>query len=124
MKWAEELKKEGIGIIGTADSSGKVNLAIYSPPLVKNDGKTVVFGATHRITYQNLTQNPYAMFMYITGRWSGIRMALKLVKIEQEGRELEEIKERFVNMGYDKLAQEIRYALHFEVEAVYPLKGR
>ena len=123
MNWKEILKLDGIGIIGTADRDGNVNLAIYSPPQIIGEDR-VVFGATARKTYENLMQNPKAMFMYIVKKWEGIRMELELQKVEAEGEMLKEIKQHFKNIGYDKLAEEIRYALYFKVTAVYPLKGR
>ncbi len=123
VNWQEFLRKDGIGIMGTSDAKGNVNLAIWSPPRVLGRD-TVLFGATHRVTYKNLTENPRAMFMYIVGRWEGIRMELELERIETEGTALEEIKEGFKKLGYHRLAEEIRYALYFRVKAVYPLKGR
>ncbi len=123
MNWKEILKLDGIGIIGTSDKSGNVNLAIYSPPQVVGENK-VVFGATARKTYQNLEENPKAMFMYIVKKWEGIRMELELEKIETEGEMLEKIKQYFKNIGYNKLAEEIKFALYLKVTAVYPLKGR
>ncbi len=123
MDWKSFLSKEGIGIMGTSNSQGEVNLAIYSPPKILDDN-IVVFGATHRVTYSYLTENPKAMFMYITDKWNGVRLKLKLIKVEKEGSMLENIKNDFIKMGYNKLAEEIKYALYFEVTNAYPLKGR
>ncbi|WP_068550344.1 pyridoxamine 5'-phosphate oxidase family protein [Thermosulfidibacter takaii] len=123
MWWKEELERDGIGVMGTSNKKGEINLAIYSPPIVV-DESTVVFGATHRVTYSNLTENPHAMFMYITEKWKGVRLALRLKKVETEGKMLELIKENFKKIGYTKLAKEIKYALYFEVKEALPLKGR
>ncbi len=124
MDFKKILQKEGIGIMGTADRKGRVNLAIYSPPiLISHD--IAVFGATRRKTYQNLKENPYAMFMYILDkRWEGIRMELELIKVETEGDMNKKIKENFKSMGYHGLAKEIAFALYFKIVNVFPLKGR
>ncbi len=117
--------KEGIGVMGTADKKGKVNLAIYSPPIVVDD-KIVVFGATRRKTFENLTENPHAMFMYILNEpgWRGVRVEMKLIKMEDKGEMLDRLKENFKKVGYHSLAKEIAFALYFEVINVFPLKGR
>lgn len=121
----EFFSQKGTGIMGTADRKGRVNLAIYSPPIVL-DNQIVVFGATKRKTYENLKENPHAMFMYILDKpgWEGIRLELKLVKVEDEGEMLERIKENFTKIGYNSLAKEIAFALYFEVVNRFPLKGR
>ncbi len=117
--------KEGIGIMGTADKKGRVNLAIYSPPIVV-DERIVVFGATRRKTFENLTENPYAMFMYILNEpgWKGVRVELKLIKMEAKGEMLDRLKENFKKVGYHSLAKEIAFALYFEIINAFPLKGR
>ena len=115
-------QKKGIGVMGTADGEGWVNLAIYSPPIITSEG-TLVFGATQRLTYKNLTENPRAMFMYVSPEdWDGVRIRMSLVKDETSGEFLETLKERFLAIGYTTLAREIRHALHFKVEEVRPLK--
>ncbi len=115
-------QKKGIGIMGTADDQGWVNMAIYSPPMITEDG-TLVFGATQRLTHENLTQNPRAMFLYVVPEtWEGVRIRMRLVKDETSGEMLEAWKERFQAMGYTTLAREVRHAFHFQVEEIRPLK--
>lgn len=126
MKEINELKslfqKEGIGIMATCGGDRWVNMAIYSPPIITPDG-LLVFGATNRLTYKNLTQNPKAMFMFIReDRWAGVRIRLTLVKEENSGPMLDQIRERFRKMGYHALASEICHALYFRAEQIWPLK--
>jgi len=124
----EYLKKvfeeKGIGIMGTSDKYGWVNMAIYTPPIITSEG-LLVFAATQRLTYKNLTDNPKAMFMYICSEkdWEGIRISLSLVKDEGTGAMLEALKRRFREMGYSALASEICHALYFKIEEIRPLKG-
>ena len=116
--------EKGIGIMGTSSKDGKPNLAIYSPPILK--GNMAIFGATQRVTYRNLTENPLAMFMYVIPgeKLDGVRMELVLKKVEDSGETLDRIKENFIKIGYRILAEEIKYALYFEIKNILPLKGR
>ncbi len=125
LKDLEELfKKEGTGIMATADKEGWVNMAIYSPPVVTPED-LLVFAATERLTYKNLKENPRAMFMYLTDEagWGGARIRLYLTKDETSGAILEQLKERFERMGYSALALQIKHALYFRVEEIRPIKG-
>ena len=58
----------GRGILATADSSGKVNTAIYARPHFI-DQNTVAFIMAERLTYENLKSNPQAAYLYITWKW-------------------------------------------------------
>jgi hypothetical protein len=51
----------GTGILATADSSGKVDAAVYSRPHFIDDG-SIVFIMRDRLTHHNLQSNPYARF--------------------------------------------------------------
>ncbi len=117
-------QEDGIGIMATSDSKGWVNMAIYSPPIITNEG-LLVFGATERLTYKNIKENPRAMFMFIrlNKGWEGVRIRLSLVKDEVSGPMLENLRERFKEMGYYHLASEICHALYFKAEEIRPLKG-
>jgi len=110
--------------MGTADKNGWVNMAIYTPPIITSDG-LLVFAATQRLTYKNLTENPQAMFMYICSgkEWEGVRVRLSLVKDETSGPMLDRLKKRFKDMGYSVLALEVCHALYFRIEEIRPLKG-
>ena len=118
----EFFQMDGIGIIGTSDLHGWTNMAIYSPPII-TDENLLVFGATERLTYKNIKENPRAMFMFIQdGTWNGVRIRLYLVKDEESGDMLERIRDRFRSMGYNSLASQIKHALYFRIEEIRPLK--
>ena len=55
---------EGVGVLSTADSDGKVDAAIFAKPHVMSDG-TVAFIMRDRLTHQNLNDNPYATYLFI-----------------------------------------------------------
>ncbi|MBU0987235.1 MAG: pyridoxamine 5'-phosphate oxidase family protein, partial [Proteobacteria bacterium] len=50
---------KGLGILSTADRSGKVNAAVYSRPHFMEDG-SLAFIMRDRLTHQNVLSNPHA----------------------------------------------------------------
>ncbi len=120
----EMFQENGIGIMASSDADGWVNMAIYSPPIITAEG-LLVFGATERLTYKNIKENPRAMFMFVCPDkgWKGARIRLSLVKDETSGPMLEKVRERFKEMGYYYLASEICHALYFKIEEIRPIKG-
>lgn len=69
---------EGLGVLATADSSGKVDAAIYSRPHFLEEG-TMAFIMRDRLTHHNLQSNPSATFLFIEERagYNGKRLFLK-----------------------------------------------
>ena len=61
-KYFEEAK--GSGILATADSEGKVDVAVYARPHFLDDG-SLAFIMRDRLSYQNLQSNPQAAYMFI-----------------------------------------------------------
>jgi hypothetical protein len=55
---------KGSGVLATADSSGKVDAAIYSRPHFLEEG-TLAFIMRDRLTYNNLQSNPHATFLFL-----------------------------------------------------------
>ena len=55
---------KGIGVLSTADDSGKVNSAIYSRPHILDDGG-IAFIMRDRLTHHNLTENPRAAYLFV-----------------------------------------------------------
>ncbi len=76
---------EGIGVLSTADASGRSNGAIYSRPHLLDDGY-LSFIMRDRRTRNNLQQNPYAHYLFMEkgGGYSGVRIALEKVKEVQD----------------------------------------
>jgi len=53
---------KGTGVLATADSSGKVDAAVYSRPHFMEDG-SIAFIMRDRLTHHNLQSNPHATFL-------------------------------------------------------------
>ncbi|PIE59199.1 MAG: pyridoxamine 5'-phosphate oxidase [Desulfobulbus propionicus] len=79
---------DGVGVLSTADASGKVNAAIYSRPHFLDDGYAS-FIMRNRLTRKNLQHNPHAHYLFLEkgGRHSGVRLYLEKAK-EVEDKEL------------------------------------
>jgi hypothetical protein len=93
MNFSELFTNPGLGVMSTSSSDGKVNSAVYARPHII-DETTLVWGMTDKRTYQNLTRNRHAAFLFKTSSpgFSGVRLALELIKTEEEGELLETIK--------------------------------
>ena len=93
MKFSELFANPGLGVISTAAADGSVNSAVYARPHVI-DETTLVWGMTDKRTYQNISENPHASFLFKTSSpgFSGVRLTLELIKTEEEGELLDTIK--------------------------------
>jgi len=56
-------KAKGKGIIATADSKGKVGMAVYARPHFMKE-KTTVFIMADRLMHKNLQSNPSASYLF------------------------------------------------------------
>lgn len=113
---------KGHGVLATADSSGKVNAAVYGRPYFV-DENTVAFVMTERLTHTNLQSNPHAAYLFIqSGQgYSGKRLHLTKIREESDDELVESICRR---CDYTILrGQTTRYVVFFSVEAVLPLIG-
>ena len=115
--------KQGIGVLASADSKGKVNTAIYSRPHVFNDG-TIAFVMRQRLTHYNLQSNPYASYLFRESGpgYSGIRLHLKKIKEETESPLISEMTRGSLTPEEDK-AKGPKYLVHFNIEKTLPLIG-
>ncbi len=93
MKLAELFENNGLGIMASAAGDGSVNTAVYARPHV-TDETTLVWGMTEGRTFRNLSQNPKAAFLFKTDQpgYQGVRLALELIRTEEEGEMLTRIK--------------------------------
>ena len=117
-------KKKGRGIIATADSNGKVGMAIYARPH-KNNEKTVAFIMADRLMHKNLQTNPNAAYLFIESgdRYVGKRLYLTAMKEEKDSELIDKVRRKSscpVDKGY-KSGQ--RYLVYFKVNKVLPLVG-
>lgn len=122
MNLRELFKQGGTGVIGTTNTAGEVNMAIYAVPVII-DEETIAFGMTEGTTYENLTQNPHAAYLFIEpgGGFRGARLKLLLSNIEDSGELLEGKR-----MGLEAICEgmdpeALKYVGHFKVLDVRPL---
>ena len=112
----------GMGVMSTSSSDGKVNSAVYARPHVI-DETTLVWGMTDKRTYQNLTRNRHAAFLFKTNQpgFNGVRLALELIRTEEEGDLLATIKENTDEIVGPGAGAAVTHAAWFRVAETRPL---
>jgi hypothetical protein len=108
----------GRGVLATADTSGKVDIALYTRPHVV-DEDTVAFLMLDRLTYNNLQKNPHAAYLFLEEGpvFNGKRLYLTKIKEEREGEILESLRRTM----YPELKEKVEYLVYFKVDEVLPL---
>jgi len=125
MKLSEYFKKtKGRGVIATADSKGKVGVAVYARPHFMNE-KTIAFIMADRLMHKNLQSNPHAAYLFLESgdRFVGKRLYLKKIKEEKNSALIDKIRRRESCPVYDKYRDKIKYLVYFRVNKVLPLIG-
>jgi len=114
---------KGIGVMSTADLQGKVDAAIYARPHVMDDG-TIAFIMRDRLTHQNITQNPYAIYLFIENAvgYQGARLFLKKVREDDNAELLKEMTRRCLTPEEDA-AKGPKFIVYFEIEKALKLIG-
>jgi len=113
----------GIGVLSTANSAGKVDAAIYSIPHVFDDG-TLAFIMRERLIHLNLQSNPYAAFLFIenVSGYRGVRLFLKRLKEETDSALIAKMTRRSLTPEEDK-QKGLKFLVYFTVEKILPLIG-
>jgi pyridoxamine 5'-phosphate oxidase-like protein len=108
----------GLGVLATADSQGQVDAAVYARPHVLEDG-TLAFIMRDRLTHDNLTSNPSAVYLFVEDgtKSKGIRLFLTKERDEKDNPMIEQIKRR----EYKNDNQETKFLVFFRVEKELPL---
>jgi hypothetical protein len=122
MNLADLFTQNGLGVMSTSSPDGTVNSAVYARPQVI-DEKTLVWGMTDKRTYQNLTGNRHAAFLFKTNSpgFSGVRLALELIRTEEEGELLATIKAHTDEIVGPGAGAAVTHAVWFRVVEVRPL---
>ena len=122
MKLAELFESNGFGVMATAGADGDVNTAVYARPHVINE-TTLVWGMTEGRSFRNLSQNPKAAFLFRIDKpgYRGARLALELIRSEEEGAMLTQIKERAATVVGAGAGLAVTHAVWFRVVEVRPL---
>ncbi len=110
---------EGRGVLATADSKGKVDVAVYSRPHVMDDD-TVAFLMRERLTHHNLQSNPHAAYLFMekSQRFIGKRLFLTKVKEEKDTDLAYSLRRRYYPDNGEPL-----YLVYFKIDKVLPLIG-
>ena len=122
MKLAELFPAGGKGVIATAGSNCVVNTAVYARPHII-DEETLAWGMTDSRSYANLKENPHASYLYMApvSGFSGWRLTLELMKIEDSGALLEAIRKSTEEIVSPEAAAMVKHVGYFKVTEVRPL---
>ena len=109
---------KGAGVLATADSTGKVNAAIYARPHTMED-ETLAFIMRDRLTHHNLQSNPNATYVFIEEGpgYKGKRLYMTKMREEQDTELLESLSRR----QYTDDKDEARFLVFFKLEKELPL---
>ena len=112
---------EGTGILGTADSNGNVDAAIYARPHVI-DEKTVAFIMNERLSYQNITSNPKAAYLFLEDApgYNGKRLYLTKIKEETDKKLIDSMRRRAEKY---QDANSKKHLVYFRVDRIRALVG-
>jgi hypothetical protein len=113
---------KGLGVLGTSDATGKVDLAIYARPHVL-DEETVAFIMSDRLSHENLDANPNAAYLWVEAGdgYKGKRLYLTKTREETDPEKIEALR-REARKGHD-YGGALKFLVHFKVEKVRPLIG-
>ena len=122
MNLAQIFEEAGLGVMATADRSGRVNTAVYARPHVI-DATTLVWGMTDKRTFRNISENPCAAYLFkATGPgFSGVRLELELIKSEEQGEMLAEIQRNANAIVGPGAGSAVTHAVWFRVVETRPL---
>ena len=111
---------KGLGILSTADSTGKVNAAVYARPHIMEDG-TLALIMRDRLSHHNLQSNPHATFLFKEegSGYRGKRLYLTKVREEQNTDLLQSLRRRKSTDGN----AEDRFLVFFKLDKELPLVG-
>ncbi|MHC4388348.1 MAG: pyridoxamine 5'-phosphate oxidase family protein [Planctomycetota bacterium] len=113
---------EGLGVLATADSEGRVDVAVYARPHVI-DESTVAFIMAERLSHENLQSNPQAAYLFVEkGRgYKGKRLHLTRLREETDPAVIDSFRRRQAKMYADKKSKS--YLVYFRIERIRPLVG-
>jgi hypothetical protein len=111
---------KGLGVLSTADSTGKVNAAVYARPHFMEDG-TLAMVMRDRLSHHNLQSNPHATFLFKEegSGYRGKRLYLTKVREEQNTELLQSLRRRKSTDGN----AEDRFLVFFKLDKELPLVG-
>ncbi len=113
---------EGTGVLATADINGNVDAAIYARPHVI-DEQTVAFIMNERLSYQNVSSNPKAAYLFLeaTAGYKGKRLYLTKIKEETDKEVIDSMRRRKTEKYQEGDSK--KYLVYFRVERIRALTG-
>jgi len=116
-------KREGVGVLATADADGNVNAALYGRPHFFDD-ETLAFIAAEKLTHANLQSNPHAVYLFKEmDRYEGRRLYLTKIREEKNSPLIEEIRRKKYPEVEGKYKTGPQYLIYFHLDKVLPLIG-
>ena len=116
---------KGIGVLATADVSGRVNAALYAQPhfLDPNDDGTVAFIMSDRASHDNIRVNPSAAYLFIEEAegYVGKRLSLTRIKEETDAEKIRSVRRRSLPAECED--QTTKFLVYFRVDGIRPLVG-
>jgi hypothetical protein len=116
---------KGLGVLATADASGRVNAAVYARPHFTDAGdqSTVAFIMADRLSHTNIQSNPHAAYLFMEEGQGHKGKRLHLTKLREESSE-ELVAAICRRCNYSMYGSEsLRYVVFFRVDEVLPLIG-
>jgi len=116
-------KRPRVGTLSTSNKNGDVDVAVFGSPQMI-DENTVVMGIGQNRSFQNLQENPKAVFIVVEPGetlmdWKGCRVYLLAQTIETSGDLYDEIRANIAAAGGGEAAAKMIYAaIRFQVTDV------
>lgn len=113
---------KGLGVLSTADRSGRVDAAVYSRPHVMEDG-TLAWIMRDRLSHKNVSENPHAAYLFVEDGdgYKGKRLFLTRVREETESELLYELRRR--TYPPEKDPEDPKFLVFFRLDEELPLVG-
>jgi len=118
-------KQPRLGVISTSSKDGRVDCAVYGSPQMI-DEKTVIVAFARGRTFENLQENPNAVYLIMEPGagifdWKGIRVYIKMLEYATSGPKLEAYKSQMAKIVGEQAVEMIAVLATFEVTEVRPL---
>jgi len=114
---------ESIGILSTADKTGKVNAALYGRPHFFEDG-SIAFITAEKLTHANLQVNPHAVYLFKEdGSYQGKRLYLTKICEEKNNPLIDEIRRKKFKKTENQYKSGPKYLIYFKLDKIIPLMG-
>ncbi len=124
MKPTEYFEKTlGRGVLATADSEGRVDVAVYARPRYI-DEETIAIIMADRLTHANLQSNPHAAYLFMESgdKLRGKRLYLTKIKEERDSELIPTLRRRRHPSNKTK-KDSSTYLVYFHIDKVLPLIG-